>query len=122
MSSQKEILETLKAELDFLKGGGYGRSVRTPWKSTSTFLDSPTCLNFGDPQRTQPCDQCPLMRFVPSGQRSNSVPCHQIPLNSAGDTVAAIERWADKNELEQAVGKWLRTNIKQLEAEQAEAV
>jgi hypothetical protein len=41
-------IEILKAELDFLEGGGYGRSVHAPWKPTSVFLDSPTCLNFCD--------------------------------------------------------------------------
>ena len=99
MNSQDEtnILEVLKTELDFLEDGGYGRSVRTPWKATSTFLDSPTCLNFGDPQRREPCAKCPLMSLVPAAQRSNLLPCHYIPLTKAGDTISAVQGWADQD-------------------------
>ena len=50
MSDEKrELLTKLKFELAFVEDGGYGRSVRTPHKSTSPFQDSLTCLNFGDP-------------------------------------------------------------------------
>ena len=38
---KRDILEVLKFELSFLEQGGYGRSVRTPWKATSVFQDSP---------------------------------------------------------------------------------
>ena len=34
-SDKRDILEVLKFELNFLEQGGYGRSVRTPWKPTS---------------------------------------------------------------------------------------
>ena len=45
---KRDVLEVLKFELSFLEQGGYGRSVRTPWKATSVFQDSPSCLNFND--------------------------------------------------------------------------
>ena len=114
------MIEILKAELDFLEDGGYGRSVRTPWKSTTTFLDSPTCLNFGDPERTQPCDKCPLIALVPAAHRSNSVPCHHIPLTAAGDTVSTSGQRADQQELEQVARNWLHGTIRSLEQEKAE--
>src|ERR1700758_303118 len=61
MSDEKrDVLEVLKFELDFLEQGGYGRSVRTPWKATATFQDSPTCLNFNDAERPHPCSECLL--------------------------------------------------------------
>ena len=44
---ERDILEVLRAELDFIEKGGYGRSVRTPEKPTSIFQGSLTCLNFG---------------------------------------------------------------------------
>ena len=123
MNSQDEtnMLEVLKAELHFLEDGGYGRSVRTPWKATSTFLDSPTCLNFGDPQRREPCANCPLIALVPAPQRSNLLPCHHIPLTKAGDTISTVQGWADQDELEDAVRNWLRATIKRLEETQAAA-
>lgn len=40
----RDILELLKGELDFIENGGYGRSVRTPWKPKSAFQDSLTCI------------------------------------------------------------------------------
>jgi hypothetical protein len=46
---KRDVLEVLKFELDFLEQGGYGQSVHTPWKATSAFQDSPSCLNFNDP-------------------------------------------------------------------------
>ncbi|MGC2323502.1 MAG: hypothetical protein WA463_12815, partial [Terriglobales bacterium] len=61
----RDILEVLKFELAFLEQGGYGRSVRTPWKPTSIFQDSITCLNFGEPERVHPCSECLLIDFVP---------------------------------------------------------
>ena len=55
---KRELLEKLQFELAFVEDGGYGRSVRTPHKSTSAFQDSLTCLNFGDPSRSHPCAEC----------------------------------------------------------------
>jgi len=115
----RDVLETLKFELDFIEKGGYGRSVRTPWKPTSIFQDSLSCINFGDPNRTHPCDECLLIDFVPPEHRSDDVPCHHIPLTETGETVDTIERWGDQQELEEAVKNWLRTTIKKLEEERA---
>ncbi len=115
----RDILELLKFELNFLEQGGYGRSVRTPWKPTTAFLDSITCINFGDPERTRPCDECLLMDFVPSGAREENVPCHHIPLNPKGETVDSIERYDNQQEVEEKLKAWLRTAIAQLEAERA---
>ena len=88
----RDILEILKFELDFLDHGGYGRSVRTPWKPTSPFQDSLSCINFGDPERTRPCSECLLMEFVPHDAHSASIPCHRIPLTEAGETVEDIQQ------------------------------
>ncbi|PYX25875.1 MAG: hypothetical protein DMG82_03635 [Acidobacteria bacterium] len=57
---KRDVLEVLKFELSFLEQGGYGRSVRTPWKATSVFQDSPSCLNFNDSARPHACNECLL--------------------------------------------------------------
>lgn len=111
----RELLEILKNELAFIEAGGYGRSVRTPWLPTSIFQDSLSCLNFGDPKRSHPCEECVLMQFVPSDCRSTSVPCHHIPLSEDGETVDGLERWGTQEELEDAIKDWLRTTIKHFE-------
>ncbi len=112
----RDVLETLKFELNFIEDGGYGRSVKTPWKETSVFLDSPTC--FGFPERLHD-DCCLLMEFVPPEHRHESLPCRYIPLNEAGETLAMLEQCGDQQRLEEAVKNWLRVTIKRLEAERA---
>jgi hypothetical protein len=115
----RDILEILKFELSFLEQGGYGRSVRTPWKPTSVFQDSITCLNFGDPQRTHPCSECLLMDFVPPERRGTEVPCHHIPLNPQGETVDSVND--NQQELEDKVREWLKAMIERFEARRAAA-
>ena len=116
----RDPIEVLKFELNFIEKGGYGRSVRTPWHPTSTFQDSLSCLNFGDPHRTHPCQDCFLMQFVPPERRTENVPCHHIPLNEAGETVHVISGCENQEDLEAAVKNWLRTTIARLEREKAQ--
>src|SRR5579864_5976508 len=104
---QRDILDVLKSELAFMEQGGYGRSVRTPWKPTSIFQDSPSCLNFNDPSRPHPCNECLLMAFVPKEKRSEDVPCHHIPLDREGRSVDGLERWGTQLEMEEAMAGWL---------------
>jgi len=117
----RDILEVLKFELAFLEQGGYGRSVRTPWKPTSIFQDSITCLNFGEPERVHPCSECMLIDFVPQNEREAEVPCHHIPLNASGETVDAVNRYDHQQELEEKVKQWLRDTIQRIEAQRAAA-
>lgn len=115
----RDLLEVLKFELRFLEHGGYGRSVRTPWKPTSMFQDSLTCLNFGDPGRTHPCNECLLYEFVPENSRNENVPCHHIPINQKGDTLATLDQGYNQIELEESLRSWLRDMIARLEGERA---
>jgi hypothetical protein len=121
-TDKRDILEVLKFELDFLEQGGYGRSVRTPWKPTSVFQDSLSCINFNDPARPHPCSECLLSDFVPGSCLEESVPCHHIPLNPHGETVDSMERQYTQSELEEAVRNWLIDTIRRIEAERAHKV
>jgi hypothetical protein len=116
----RNTLEVFKAELDFIEKGGYGRSVQTPWKPTSSFRDSLSCLNFGDPNQSHPCNECLLIDFVPLEARAQSMPCHYIPLNQRRETVAAIEQSATQQELEESIKTWLRERIHENEGERAD--
>jgi hypothetical protein len=116
---KRDVLEVLKFELQFLEQGGYGRSVRTPWKPTSAFQDSPSCLNFNDPARPHACSECLLTDFVPCNLQGEEVPCHHIPLNSEGETVHSLERQGTQLEIEEALKKWLKEAIARLERERA---
>lgn len=119
-SDGRDILEVLKFELDFLEQGGYGRSVRTPWKPTSIFQDSLSCVNFNDPSRPHACNECLLSDFVPGQHAEEDVPCHHIPLNRDGETIDTMERQYTQPELEEAVKAWLRGMIQQIEKDRAE--
>ncbi len=118
-NDKRDILEVLRFELNFLEQGGYGRSVRTPWKPTSIFQDSLSCINFNDPERPHPCSECLLTDFVPGQAQTESVPCHHIPLNPQGETVDMMERTCNQAEVEEALRNWLRDTIRRIEQERA---
>jgi hypothetical protein len=112
---KRDILEALRFELAFLEQGGYGRSVRTPKTPTRSFQDSLTCINFNEPARPHPCNECFLTDFVPGSAQSEDVPCHHIPLNAKGETVDTLRD--NQLKLEEALEAWLRTTIQRLEQE-----
>jgi hypothetical protein len=114
-TDERDILELLKDELDFIGKGGYGRSVRTPWLSKSTFQDSLSCINYGSPNRAHPCSECHLLDFVAPENRTQDIPCHFIPLNTDGETVEDLELQDNQAKLEREVSGWLRARIKEIE-------
>jgi hypothetical protein len=113
----RDILQVLKVELDFLEHGGYRRSPRTAWRASLVFEDSPTCLNFVQPERPYRCEECALMQFVPAEHRREAYPCRHIPLNEDKETVDLLYRSGTQQELEDGLRKWLQTTIDRLEQE-----
>ena len=116
---QRDTLELLQEELNFIEQGGYGRSVRTPWLPKSIFQDSLSCLNYGYPYRAHPCSECRLLDFVAPEHRCELVPCHYIPLDEAGHTVEDLEAEDNEAKLERLVRDWLRSRIQELNADQS---
>ncbi|HEY8227931.1 MAG TPA: hypothetical protein VIG25_21850 [Pyrinomonadaceae bacterium] len=112
---ERDILEILKDELSFIEQGGYGRSVRTPWKPKSAFQDSLTCINYADPDRAHPCNECHLLDFVDPEHQREEVPCHFIPLTETGETIEALELEDNEAKLEREVKDWLRARIREIE-------
>lgn len=113
---ERDLLELLRMELDFIEKGGYGRSVRTPWKESSPFRDSLTCVNYALPEKAHPCDECHLIDFVPEENRNQPVPCHFIPLTDAGETVEDLETEDNQAKMEAALKQWMRRKIAEIEA------
>jgi hypothetical protein len=116
----RDILEILKTELDFLEKGGYGRSVRTPWQAKSAFQDSLTCINYADPNHTHPCSECRLVEFVDSEHQSEEIPCHFIPLNEADETIEELEHEDNEAKLERELKNWLRARIQEIEKKRSQ--
>jgi len=118
---ERDIIELLEFELRSIEDGGYGRSVRTPWRPKTMFLDSFTCINYGDPERSLPCEDCHLIDFVPDEHKNADKPCHCIPLNEAGETIGSLEQYDNQEHMEEAVKAWLRATIKRLKEERGDA-
>lgn len=116
-AKKRDLLEVLRLELEFLKGGGYRK--RSSWRPQFIFEDSPTCLNYGDPERPRPCSECVMMQLVPAEFRNEKVPCRHIPLNERRETVQLLYQSGTSQELDAAVAEWLMNTIQKLEMEQA---
>ena len=141
-NQQQALLNALKSELEFCEQGGYkpllGRfparasendpiseflfdeSEREMHKERSVFQDSPSCLNYGLPAREHPCSECWLIDLVPAEKRGEAVPCHHIPLNEGGDTVATLGGPGNAPDVQEAVIGWLRKKIEELEGTPAQ--
>jgi len=116
---ERDLLDVLKFELQFLEDGGYGRSPSTPWKPQYIFEDSLTCMNYDSKENPSPCSNCVLMHLVPPNGRTEKIPCRHIPFNVSGETLDSLYRKSNQQEIEETVGGWLRTTIQHLEEERA---
>ncbi len=112
-------LQVLRAELDFVAKGGYGRSPREPWRATLPLEDSPTCMNFDSKDQPSPCAECLLMKFVPAERLREKVPCRHIPITPEGNTLLELYRGATEQEIEEALTDWLKREIAKLENQEA---
>jgi hypothetical protein len=123
MHTRQELLDMLKLEEAAVAARGFPASRQAPHHHLAPFRDSITCLNFGREVPPEPCDQCWLMNFVPVGYDPNVIPCHQIPLNPAGETVISLKARGDWKRLEQSVLVWLRGEIaKRSSSESTESI
>jgi len=114
----RNTLDVLKAELNFVKKGGYGRSPREPWRAQLFLEDSPTCMNYDTQEHRTPCTECLLTQFVPADKCREKVPCRHIPLTFGGDTLLQLYRGGTEQEIEEALTNWLQREIAKLESEE----
>jgi len=121
MGDKRQLAQILRSELTFLEQGAYRRSERYPWRPNFVFEDSSTCINFFYHGHTEPrpCEECPLIEFVPQDHRYARFPCRHINLTERGETVNSFYEYGTQEELEAALGHWLRRTIQQLEAEES---
>lgn len=117
-TDKRGVIEELKLERRMITEGGYGRSVRTPWKDTQLFRDSTICLNYKEEEKQHPCTECLLHDYVPERHQNEDIPCHYIPLTKSGETIAALAD-RDSEAAERALVEWIDTTIAKLETELA---
>ena len=118
MQDDRDLLQTLKAELAFIESGGYRERPRFPWRPSFVFEDSPTCINFEAKSERRPCSECLLIQFVPEDRKDMAFPCRHIPLTSGGDSVSHYYECGTESELEAALKTWLKHKIAELESKQ----
>lgn len=112
---RRELLQMLRFELNYLEQGGF-ECDRASMGLESPFLGTALCVNFGDPLRRHACRECSLHRFVPEARQHEEFPCHFIPLNPSGDTIASLIAKKQPERLEVVLKRWLRATIAELEA------
>src|SRR5215471_14885993 len=113
-----ELLKVLKDQLMFFERAGYGYNYRSTWRPTLLLRDSPLCLN-ATLSQARPCRECILFPMVPEERRNFLLPCHHIPLNSFGDTVAKLYAEGTQEQLDRTLHQWLRATIQTLETKEA---
>ena len=121
-NDKRELLDVLKAELEFLENAGYHHAARDPWRPQFMFQDSPTCLNFDRSEPPKPCSDCVLMQLVPLDLQDKKIPCRYIPLSERGETIDSFYRTGTQEEMETSVAGWLKGMIARLEREKSEAL
>jgi nucleotide-binding universal stress UspA family protein len=115
------LLTALKEELGFWEKGGYGYKFRSAWRPTLVLRDSPICFN-AMAADARSCRECLLADLVPPEKRNLSLPCHHIPLNQAGDTIAGLYINGTQDKLDQTFLGWLRSTIEKLEESEVSAM
>jgi hypothetical protein len=108
------LLQLVTKELGFFNAGGYGRSFRSQWRPTLLLRDSPACINYGDTGRQDPCSECPLFSLIPRDKKGELIPCHSIPLNESGVTIARLYAKGSQDSLDRLYQNWLQDIIRKL--------
>lgn len=114
--SRKQLLDMLKLEEATVAAHGFPPSPDAPHHYLQPFRDSITCLEFSQ-ESLEPCDMCWLMHYVQQEKQGDVLPCHLIPLNTKGETVASLTATGDHDRVQQTVLSWLRAEIAKLEKE-----
>lgn len=120
-ASRKNVLQLLKAELQFVETGGYRLSERSPWRPPYVFEESPSCPNYSDRSRPHLCTDCWLMQFVVPDLREEQVPCRFVQLTPEGITIDSLYRYGSTSETEEVLSHWLRERIREIEDDLDEA-
>jgi hypothetical protein len=114
-SGPELLLQTVKRELAFFDTGGYGQPFRSEWRPTLLLRDSPVCMNYNTTGRQVSCSECPFFPLVPPARQDAVVPCHHIPLDARGNTVARLYRTGTQKELDQHYHNWLCALTREIE-------
>lgn len=102
------LLQLLNKELSFFDAGGYGQTFRSQWRPTLLLRDSPACINYSESGKHNPCRECPLFSLVAPDKKDTVIPCHYIPLNNGGTTIADLYAQGSQESLDRLYRSWLK--------------
>lgn len=108
------ILDELKLQRDILRDVGYALSDRATWEASRLFRDSIICLNLNEEFEKHPCNECVLWAWVPDHHKYENIPCHHIPIDQQGRSIAQLEGGGMRAEAEEALLVWLDATIHKL--------
>ncbi|HJX82891.1 MAG TPA: hypothetical protein VJ723_00960 [Candidatus Angelobacter sp.] len=113
---ERELQQVLEDQLIFFESGGYGHAYRSSWRPTLVIRDSPLCLH-ATLTPTRSCRECVLLPLIPGEKRNALIPCHHIPLNAIGETIATMYESASQERLDKTFHDWLCAKIQDLRKE-----
>jgi hypothetical protein len=114
-AGRRQLLQAIRRELDFFRAGGYGRQFRGQWRPTLLLRDSPLCINYSSTGRQHGCAHCPFFSLVPPDSREAMVPCHHIPLDAGGVTLARLYQKGTQAKLDKHYQDWLENLIREFD-------
>ncbi len=104
---KQKVLGLIRLEIDNIRRRGFG----------AYFRDSVLCINSHKLVKSDTCEGCALLMYVPEEHKDNEVPCFHIRLDAGGDTVATLSKTGDRKELEERIVSWLERTADNLERE-----
>jgi hypothetical protein len=114
-AGSRQLLQAIRRELDFFSAGGYGRQFRSQWRPTLLLRDSPVCAHYSSTIRGHGCAHCPFFPLIPPARREATLPCHHIPLNAGGVTIARLYQKGTQEKLDKHYRDWLENLIREID-------
>ncbi len=104
---KQKVLGLIRLEIDNIRRRGF----------RAYFHDSLLCLNAHKRVKSDTCQGCALLMYVPEEHKGDEVPCFHITLDDGGETAATLSKSGDRQELEEKIVRWLERTADNLERE-----
>lgn len=104
---KQKVLGMIRLEIDNIRRQGF----------RGYFRDSVLCINTHKLLKSDTCEGCALLLYVPQEHKGEAVPCVHITLDAGGDTVASLSKAGLSSEIEQKILDWLERTADNLEHE-----
>ncbi len=104
---KQKVLGLMRLEIDNIRRHGF----------RGYFRDSVLCVNTHKLVKSDACEGCALLMYVPEEHKRDAAPCVHITLDAGGETVASLSKAGLGSELEQKILDWLERTADNLERE-----